>query len=525
MNENTNTTCAICGCTNEELYALPDGRMVCRDCLDREGYTVCVDCGAVISEDDATYVEGVGDVCEFCRDDNYSYCEHCGDYVANDDILVINRNTRYETYACRSCVENSDDVHECEDCGELFSGDYIAWLEGVDRYICHNCQDNYSYCENCDNYVNSDDIIYDDDSGEYLCRDCYDELHSGIDERHKLQSYGYKPTPKPRTRKRNCTCDTCSDIPDLLFGIELEVDKGPYDERDTAISEIADASEDVYMKHDGSLDTGFEIVTHPCTLEYHMYEFKWRHITSIAKRHGFKSHDARTCGLHVHVGRYQLGQNDRERHNNIAKIIMLVDRHWDALVKFSRRRPEQLNHWAKRPAISPIRSTDTEDRIIDRMWYADNGDRYQAVNLRNSGTIEFRMFNGTLKRDTIIATVQLLSNICQYAMTHTPQECLASTWDDITTYRMFEELKAYCESNSLVGIDSPVPVTLGQPPINVGDRVRFGNREGTIICYIPDNDLPYGVQFGADFDGHNLMGRIDTRTGWWCSEEDLERIA
>ncbi len=35
-------------------------------------------------------------------------------------------------------------------------------------------------------------------------------------------------------------------------------------------------NEHIYCKHDGSLDEGFEIVSHPATLEYHTKTILWK---------------------------------------------------------------------------------------------------------------------------------------------------------------------------------------------------------------------------------------------------------
>ena len=42
--------------------------------------------------------------------------------------------------------------------------------------------------------------------------------------------------------------------------------------------------------------------------------------------------------------------------------------------------------------------------------------RYTCVNLENPATIEFRMFRGTLKYNTLIATLQLVNRICDVAL-------------------------------------------------------------------------------------------------------------
>ena len=72
-------------------------------------------------------------------------------------------------------------------------------------------------------------------------------------------------------------------------------------------------------------------------------ELGWDKMVEIAKKYNFKSHNAKTCGLHVHVGRRQLGDNDAERDNTAAKMVLAMQRHWENMVKFSRRLESQLN--------------------------------------------------------------------------------------------------------------------------------------------------------------------------------------
>ena len=585
--ENTNNTCINCGAV-ETLYEL-NGELLCRDCLEERGYVICRDCGAIVSEadsyevdrnehicqacyeqgyetcedcdrvfprDEACFIEGHGAVCEDCLQDGYTWCEHCESYVPNDSIREVRTGRTYSwarrdwntADVCIDCLERSSRYWLCDDCGQWYSDDVsYTYVEGVGN-VCDECLESERYhdCEACGDILTMDSLTWDEDADSWLCQSCYDEQHRQRDT-HRIHEYSYKPTPKPRTR-RKCQCSACNEVADLLFGIELEVDKGPYDKRESTASAIADASTDVYMKRDGSLESGFEIVTHPCTLEYHMYEFKWRHITSLCKKAGFKSHDARTCGLHVHVGRYQLGESRFDQEQVIAKVLMLVDRHWDALVKFSRRKEEQL-HWAVRPQITRIASGDTEEQAIRKALSADNGNRYQAVNLNNSGTIEFRLFNGTLHRDTIIATLQLVSNVCLYAKEHTVAECLASKWSDITSHKTYNELDEYCMTRELVDIASPAPITLAAPaqqeplredmPSNIVVGTTVGLREaggstvperfiGMVRTVAETLAYPYGVSFPGWHGGHDLGGILtgDSRdSGWWFNANQLEVLA
>ena len=56
--------------------------------------------------------------------------------------------------------------------------------------------------------------------------------------------------------------------------MELEIDEGGESNYEAnLIQQIANCDHDhIYCKHDGSLEDGFEIVTHPMTLDYHRNE-------------------------------------------------------------------------------------------------------------------------------------------------------------------------------------------------------------------------------------------------------------
>ena len=56
--------------------------------------------------------------------------------------------------------------------------------------------------------------------------------------------------------------------------------------------------------------------------------------------------------------------------------------------------------------------------------------RYVAVNLENYETIEFRLFRGTLRYETFIATLQLVAEICNAAISLTDKEMENLSWSD-----------------------------------------------------------------------------------------------
>jgi len=171
------------------------------------------------------------------------------------------------------------------------------------------------------------------------------------------------------------------------------------------------------------------------SLEYHRKEMPWREIISQALELGYTSHKARTCGLHVHVNRSSLGNNYEEQENTIARILFLVENYWYELLKFSRRTQEQMDHWASRYG----RKDDPKSVLRSAKR---SGDRYTCVNLTPDYTIEFRMFRGTLKYNTLIATLQLVNRICDVAF-HMPDEMVPNiTWTEfVSGLRAYPKIK------------------------------------------------------------------------------------
>jgi len=115
---------------------------------------------------------------------------------------------------------------------------------------------------------------------------------------------------------------------------------------------------------------------------------------------------------------------------------------------------DRLNGWAARPKVDDYEDiADANDAELTCAALTTEGDgRYQGVNLcANDGeTVEFRIFRGTLKRDTIIAAIQLVNNLTMYAMTHTPTECINASLSSVLGMEEHKELRAYCIEKGLV---------------------------------------------------------------------------
>lgn len=390
------------------------------------------------------------------------------DYVTEEPIFTYNEESTYSIHGfdryggakhlgqilpC-TATEN-EDVVRCYDCDDYFyRGDpnFDDYMHTTgDIWVCESCfENNWVLCECCGEMVRTEDAYYSDDNDCYYCESCY--------ENHRVEQFhDYSYKPEPCFHNTDDTTTYHRETPYL--GVELEIDCGDKRKAVEELYDIGDNEDLFYMKHDGSLGgPGIEIVTHPCELDYHLEKFPWDEISETAVRNGYKSHNTSTCGLHVHMSRSAFGTNEDLQDLNIAKIIILVDRFWDELVKFSRRDYEALRHWAKKPDAK-IYSYDNETTAITKAKNSGNRDRYKAVNLTNTNTVEFRLFRGTLKVSTIKATLQLLMNMLNFAKSTALADIQDAKWKQMSQYEEYPELMAYLTEKDLVDVpDKPKPV-------------------------------------------------------------------
>lgn len=350
--------------------------------------------------------------------ENFGTCEQCGcvlesEYdVNNFDGVVM----------CEDCLNELTRV--CDRCGERIWNEDDFGDENI--VLCEYCRDNYyERCHHCGDLVHTDDVYWDADGDYPYCEYCYEKLDDHI------HNYSYKPKP------------IFHGDGNMYMGVELEIDKGG--ESDCNARDILNCTdgEHLYIKRDGSLDEGMELVTHPMTLEYHMTHMPWESIVETAVDLGYRSHQTSTCGLHVHVNRKAFGCDRSEQDEVISRILYIIERFWQEMLKFSRRTEYQINRWAARYGMK-----DNPKQVMDNAKKGDKG-RYACINLCNYNTIEFRIFRGTLKYNTLIATLQMVEHICQTAMELTDEEITSLSWPEFVADIEYEELIQYLKERRL----------------------------------------------------------------------------
>lgn len=358
----------------------------------------CWECSCFIEEGDEILVNGEA-ICQDCYDDNYVTCEHCGDIEHIDDTHYID-----ETVVCDYCYSRLYET--CERCGATHHANQM--FNTRDGYVCENCfNDWYVECRGCGEILHVDDADYCESDSEYYCSECYP------DSRY-INDYYHKPSPI-----------FYGDNDKMYMGVELEIDGAGEDSDNAGVLLDIDGNDRIYCKHDGSLEEGFEIVSHPCTLEYHQNKMEWESIMLEAVEMGYTSHNAGTCGLHIHVSKSALGDTYNDQEKTISNILYFMEKYWSKFLVFSRRTEEQLNRWASRYGLAD------GEKPADMLKKAKaNYNRYKAVNLQNSHTIEFRFFRGTLKYSTFIATLQLVKHLCDMCKYFSDADIEQISWNE-----------------------------------------------------------------------------------------------
>jgi len=274
--------------------------------------------------------------------------------------------------------------------------------------ICDSCYGDYSLCIHCSTWTNRST-----DCGDPCCSDCYDEYESPSGA--YINNYEHKPSPNFLPKR----------IPKTLYmGVELETDN--YDDTGGASDALHDLSNDeqlFYQKEDSSLGNGIEIVSHPATLDFHRTQFPWTRIAGTVGKHGGKSQDAGTCGLHIHFNKDFFGQQEEEVDTCTLRLLYLVERFWEQLVVFSRRSPEDMAAWSARYHQvfrgMPLKGF-TEQKY--------NQGNHMAVNITPEYTIEIRLFNGTLKVSSLLAAIELVHLLAYTAKDYNTERLYNFTW-------------------------------------------------------------------------------------------------
>lgn len=398
------------------------------DILATMGYTQCENCKKWIYGELPEY-EFTGSemycICDDCKDTLYT-CAECGLCVFEDDIQSHGRDNY-----CQDCFDEL--FFCCDNCNEFhLREDMIGLTDG--NSICISCYDyEYTTCEECGRVIHNDNAYNDEEGERYLCRNCFEEREQIIE--------CYHHTKKPElyemiNGKQIISYDKYNKREKI--GIELEVDNGCNAvQTATNIKNIFEKF--LIFKRDGSLSSnGFEIVTQTMTETYFKKCFKkqFKKIIKETRNNGYTSHKAGNCGLHIHYNIKHISTL------TLYKLFSFFDENRETIAKLSRRRDFGYCRQIYLDKYAIIRYAKTK---------ATN-EHGSALHISPYGTLECRIFRGTLKQETFIASVDFYLSLIKYC-----KETSLSTFNDFDNFKQFingrknehRELIAYIESKGM----------------------------------------------------------------------------
>ena len=306
---------------------------------------------------------------------------------------------------------------DCDQAGE-YRNDYLRGM------YCLNCHEGImdNYYESDDDEDNEDD----DDRGDRI-----------------IHNYGYKPRPSfmrsdgthsAYVTRLAPTVSKNGDIVNsprttLTMGFELEtqcVSDNSFSSdipRQLLLDVNSDTESDIYLKEDGSVYNGFEIVSHPGELDYFMNHFKWKGIEKLARRE-FQAWQRPCCGLHIHVAKSAFADTAHK-----FKFIAFVYKNRPEMVQLSGRESHDYASYDLRRFLNGHRDwVDDNGKLVRhtnliKMAKGEdaNNSRSVAVNIQNEKTIELRLFRPSLKTETVKVALQFcdaLFNYSEHITTH-----------------------------------------------------------------------------------------------------------
>lgn len=353
----------------------------------KESVHICPDCNRKY-----IYVDGYKNKCYYC----YCITEDTKEVIRKEDAYHdIDNDKYYKTIPVKKI---------CPCCGNIYTEEGHTYMKDtVNITICNSCN------HELDERLNYEEQHYNGITG------IISSYHNNHTKQHL---YGLLKDQSVKDFKG--------------FGFELEVDKsivnGDYKSlynnlvANAIINNTGLEKDEVFFETDGSLDNGFEIISQPHTIAaFYEKTDSWKMMFDILSDATFKSHNAGTCGLHIHVSKTWFGSSERQQNFHIGKIYKFFDAYWDDLCKASRRDTSSTYYCNKNNTNIKCREENRRHKTESHAWQAqakydhdtrhDSESHHRALNNSNYGTFEIRLGRGTLNKASFFAWIDLVLNI------------------------------------------------------------------------------------------------------------------
>ncbi len=374
--------------TREEILAHPQGCQACAR------FAMLVNLTEAVSIHDPSVTglvhRNCGMECVGCNRyfyDPYNTAQSRSSFFARNCLTRVAATGGRVNGLCPACFENEQDLQACGQCNVWDYEAHFEFYDFIGENVCRNCQSNISTCRSC-----GDEMWCD---GDHDCSQDY----------AWIKSYDFRPSGGFTFHG--------TDPNDLFMGFELEVEaEHVSDMWDCAksLDNVLSSTNRGFLKNDGSLNEGFELVTQPHTLAEYTDKFPWGLISDM-RDWGFRSWDTDTCGFHVHISRKAFGWRERGQEYNEGKYHA----HLLRFTKLIYDNQRHVTRYVAGRSASRWASYSDKGNLTYKIQHGhQNNSRYSAVNVANTQTIEVRVFKGSLKIERVKAYLQFVHSVAEY---------------------------------------------------------------------------------------------------------------
>jgi hypothetical protein len=250
-----------------------------------------------------------------------------------------------------------------------------------------------------------------DGEGNKICGTCYNK---GI----SIHDYGYKPPSMIRKSRKNPKLEKDT----LLFGVELEVENL---RKNKAIQTpriamahrfLLEMGRDIwYLKTDGSLTDGIEVVSHPFSWQkFKEDKPKWEKIFTLFDKNKWGATD--NCGIHIHMSKAAF--TTLHLYKFIKFIYEINNR--DFMLAIAQRSGKQCHDYCRF-------YEEDEDKMGTTAKKKENasGERHSAVSLLYEPTAEIRIFQSTIVPLWFYKNLEFAKSLFEFSKSNTVKDMVA----------------------------------------------------------------------------------------------------
>jgi hypothetical protein len=314
--------------------------------------------------------------------DNYiQICREC-----RRPFIFCDLNNNVNGYLCDDCFNS---ITRCQDCGKKVS---FALFDGNCCIDCTSSKIIKNYNCRVQNYLSF--LSYDSASNSII---------KTVEPTPKTLYYGieFEVQIRPQQAKEYLGFHN-DDYKEYDDDDDDEEEEDLFENSSMTRQELANrcwnrlGKDFAIIKHDGSVGYGFEIVTAPATLEVQKRVFK-RFLEWFRNTKAFRTFRATECGIHIHVSRDALSPLQ------IGKIISFVHSPKNDVFMYSiaQRYSDHYANWKHEKKVSDVLRA--------------SGNKYEAINLNNEKTIEFRIFQSDSRELQFMKNLEFVQALIDFS--------------------------------------------------------------------------------------------------------------